>query len=87
MCPGCRTRQLRPATRRAKITKHLAWHTFRRSLATLLTTKGEAVKVVQELMRHANSKITLDIYAQGDEVAKRAAQEHVGGLFVIKKAI
>jgi hypothetical protein len=23
-------------------------------------------------MRHANSKITLDVYAQGDEVAKRA---------------
>ena len=32
-------------------------------------TKGEGVKVVQELMRHANSKITLDVYAQGDEVA------------------
>jgi integrase len=50
----------------------------------LLITKGEGVKVVQELMRHANSKITLDIYAQGDEVAKRAAQDHVNGLFLIK---
>jgi integrase len=49
-------------------------------------TKGEGVKVVQELMRHANSKITLDIYAQGDEAAKRAAQEHVGALFLLKKA-
>jgi integrase len=78
------TRQLRPAATRAKITKHIGWHTFRRSLATLLTTKGEGVKVVQELMRHANSKITLDIYAQGDEVAKRAAQDHVNGLFLIK---
>lgn len=45
--------------------------------------KGEGVKVVQELMRHANSKITLDVYAQGDEQAKRAAQDHVNGLFVI----
>jgi integrase len=79
-------RQLRPAAKRAKITKHIGWHTFRRSLATLLMTKGEGVKVVQELMRHANSKITLDLYAQGDEVAKRAAQEHVGGLFLLKKA-
>jgi integrase len=77
------TRQLRPAAKRAKIAKHIGWHTFRRSLATLLTTKGEGVKVVQELMRHANSKITLDVYAQGDEVAKRAAQEHMGGLFVV----
>ena len=38
-------------------------------MATLLMTKKEGVKVVQELMRHANSKITLDVYAQGDEVA------------------
>lgn len=77
------SRQLRPAAKRAKIAKHIGWHTFRRSLATLLTTKGEGVKVVQELMRHANSKITLDVYAQGDEVAKRAAQEHMDGLFVV----
>lgn len=65
------------------VTKHIGWHTFRRSLATLLMKKGEGVKVVQELMRHANSKITLDVYAQGDEQAKRAAQDHVNGLFVI----
>jgi integrase len=77
------TRQLRPAAKRAKIVKHIGWHTFRRSLATLLMTKGEGIKVVQELMRHANSKITLDVYAQGDEEAKRAAQKHVNGLFVV----
>jgi integrase len=76
-------RQLRPAAKRAKITKHIAWHTFRRSLATLLAMKGEGVKVVQELMRHANSRITLDVYTQGDEQAKRKAQEHVNGLFVV----
>jgi integrase len=62
------------------------WHTFRRSLATLLTAKGEGVKVVQELMRHANSKITLDIDAQGDEITKRAAQDHVSSLFVANRA-
>ena len=26
---------------------------------------GEDVKTVQELLRHANSKITLDVYTQG----------------------
>jgi integrase len=46
---------------------------LQRSLPTLLMTKGEGVKVVQELMRHANSTITLDISARGDEVAERAA--------------
>jgi hypothetical protein len=33
------TRQLRPAAKRANITKEIGWHTFRRSLATLLTSK------------------------------------------------
>ena len=40
----------------------------------MLTAKGEGVKVVQELMRHANSKITLDIYAQAITSAKLEAQ-------------
>jgi integrase len=34
------TRPLRPAAKRANITRHIAWHTFRRSFATLLTAKG-----------------------------------------------
>ena len=29
--------------------------------------------MVQELLRHATSKITTDVYQQGDEKAKRAA--------------
>jgi integrase len=78
-------RQLRPAAKRAKISKKIGWHTFRRSLATVLTTNKESVKVVQELMRHANSRITMDLYAQGEEKAKRSAQEHVSGLFVVQK--
>jgi integrase len=78
-------RQLRPAAKRANITKRIGWHTFRRSLATVLTSKKEAVKVVQELMRHADPRITLALYAQGEEGAKRAAQEHVSGLFVVQK--
>jgi integrase len=54
-------------------------------LATLLTTKKETVKVVQELMRHADPRVTLALYAQGEEEAKRAAQKHVNGLFLIEK--
>jgi integrase len=60
-------------------------HFFRRSLATVLTSNKESVKVVQELMRHANSRITMDLYAQGEEKAKRSAQEHVNGLFIVQK--
>ena len=62
------------------------WHTFRHSLATLLVKKREGIKVVQELMRHADSRTTLDIYSQSDDEDKRAAQKHISGLFVVEQA-
>jgi integrase len=68
---------IRPAAIRAGIQKQVGFHTFRHSLATLLKANGEDIKTVQELLRHANSRITLDIYAQGTTKAKRAAQEKV----------
>jgi integrase len=37
----------------------------------------EDVKVVQELLRHANSRITLDLYAQAGMPEKRLAQSKV----------
>jgi integrase len=78
-------RHIRVAAEGAGIIKNIGWHTFRRSLATLLAAKKEDVKVVQELMRHANSKITIELYQQGNEDAKRNAQTHVTGLFELKK--
>jgi integrase len=78
-------RHIRPAAKSAGIRgKVIGWHTFRRSLATLLAAKREDVKVVQELLRHANSKITLELYQQGDEAAKRQAQQHTVILFPTK---
>jgi integrase len=77
---------IRPVATAAGISKTIGWHTFRRSLASILAAKGEQVKVVQELLRHSNSAITQDLYQQADADAKRTAQGHVGGLFVIKKA-
>lgn len=38
---------------------------------------GENVKVVQELMRHASSGSTLEIYTQARASAKRAAQQRI----------
>jgi integrase len=42
--------------------------------------------VVQELMRHADSRTTLDIYSQSDDEDKRAAQKHIPRLFVAEQA-
>jgi integrase len=55
----------------------VTWHTFRRTYTTLLHANGEDVKVVQELLRHSSSRITMDICAQAQMPAKRAAQQKV----------
>jgi integrase len=73
-------RQIRPAVARAKILKHVGWHTFRRTFSTLLKANGEDIKVVQELLRHATIKMTLEVYAQAVTPAKRQAQSKVAGM-------
>lgn len=67
----------KPAVMAAEITKRVGFHTFRHTYTTLLTQNNEDVKVVQELLRHANSRITLDLYAQAGMAGKREAQRKV----------
>jgi len=64
---------VQPIAKRLSITKKIGWHTFRRTLATLLTGSDENAKTTQELMRHANAGITMNLYAQALTRAKRAA--------------
>jgi hypothetical protein len=52
-------------------------NTFRHTFGTLLKANGEDVKTVQELLRHANSRITLEVYTQAVTSHKRAAQSKV----------
>ena len=66
-----------PVVEQLGITKRVSWHTFRRTFATLLKANGEDIKVVQELLRHGSTRVTLDIYAQAQMPAKRAAQQKV----------
>ena len=73
-------RCIRPAATRAEIAKHIGWHTFRRTFSTLLKANGEDVKVVQELLRHATVKMTLEVYAQAVTPDKRKAQSKVAGM-------
>jgi len=68
---------IRPAALRAGIQKRIGWHTFRHSFSTLLIANGENVKVVQELMRHASSRCTLEVYSQAKIMAKRQAQQRI----------
>jgi site-specific recombinase XerD len=68
---------IRPAAIKAGIRKKIGWHTFRHTYSTLLIANGENVKVVQELMRHASSRFTLEIYSQAQVIAKRQAQQRL----------
>ena len=61
-------------------TGKVGWHTFRHSYATILKSHGEDVKTVQELMRHANSSVTFNLYAQAITETRRAAQGKVARL-------
>ena len=63
----------KPAAKSAEISKRVGFHTFRHTYTTLLTQNNEDVKVVQELLRHASSRVTLDLYAQAGMPEKRLA--------------
>jgi len=69
-----RQKILQPAAKKAGITKQVGWHTFRHTYSTLLKANGEDVKVVQELMRHANITTTMNIYTRALTPSKRRAQ-------------
>jgi hypothetical protein len=68
---------IQPISRKLGITKRIGWPTFRRTYSSILQDNGEDVKVVQELLRHASTKVTLDVYAQALTPTKRAAQRKV----------
>ena len=68
---------IRPAALRAGIRKVMGWHTFRHTYSTLLIANGENVKVVQELMRHANSRFHAGDLLAGANRAKRQAQQRL----------
>ena len=69
--------QLRPAALTIGVVappRAFGFHTFRRTLASVLVANSYDPKLVQELLRHSNIKTTLDIYAQAITPAKLEAQ-------------
>ena len=67
-------KHIRPAAKRAKITKRIGWHTLRHTFGTLVKAAGADVATTQSLMRHANVSITMDRYVQAVSEQKRDAQ-------------
>jgi integrase len=68
---------LRPAAIKVGVVappRAFGFHTFRRTLASVLVANNYDPKLVQELLRHSNIKTTLDVYAQAITPAKLEAQ-------------
>jgi integrase len=68
---------LRPAAMKVGVVappRAFGFHTFRRTLASVLVANNYDPKLVQELLRHSNIKTTLDVYAQAITPAKLEPQ-------------
>ncbi|PYK85343.1 MAG: site-specific integrase [Verrucomicrobia bacterium] len=72
---------IRPAAVKIGIAQHIGWHTFRHTYSSLLAATKADIKVMQELLRHASSRVTLDTYTQAVTIHKRRAQSRVIRLF------
>src|SRR5215831_3615394 len=68
---------LQPAARKAGIQQRVGFHTLRRTLASALLANGRDLRLVQEMLRHANPIITLDAYTRSITPAKVEAQRWV----------
>ena len=68
---------IRPAAAKLGITQRIGWHTFRHTYSSLLRANKTDIKVTQELLRHASSRVTLDTYTQAVTAQKRRAQSSV----------
>src|SRR6266704_1793978 len=60
----------------------IGWHTFRHTFSTLIKSLGVDAKVVQELLRHASFRTTMDGYTQALDEPKRQAQERLANLIM-----
>jgi integrase len=79
-------RRVRPAATKLEIKKRFGWHSFRHTYASLLKSSGADVKVVQESLRHANGRITMDLYTQALSEDKRTAQTKVVQMILPKES-
>lgn len=77
---------IRPVAIKLGIKGRLGWHTFRHTYSTLLRATGADIKVMQELLRHASARVTLDTYTQAVTDKKRRAQTKVVRLLISGKA-
>lgn len=70
-------KQIKPAARLAALGSEVGWHAFRHTYSSMLRQLGVDMKVQQELLRHADIRITMNVYTQAVSEEKRAAHSKV----------
>jgi integrase len=65
---------IRPALVRMNVNKRIGWHSFRHGFSNLLRQNGVDIRTAQDLLRHANSRVTIDVYQRSLTPERRAAQ-------------
>jgi integrase len=73
-------RSFQPIVQRAGLPS-VRFHDLRHTVASLLLSAGEGVKVVSERLGHANSAMTLNIYAHAAPGAQARAAARMDGIF------
>lgn len=61
--------------------EHTAFHDLRHTVATLLLQSGENLKVVQDLLGHADAETTMNTYAHVLEEMKQSAADKLDSIF------
>ena len=61
------------------IIPHFSCHVFRHTFCTRFCENETNIKVIQEIMGHANISITMDIYAKATEEKKKQALDDLSG--------
>ena len=74
------SRSFKPLLERAGLPRAFRFHDLRHSFATLMLSGGENFKVVQEMLGHATSAFTLDIYSHVLPDMQDRAVELLGAL-------
>jgi len=79
-------RVIRPIAIQLGITKHIGWHTFGTRIRLLRANRAD-IKVMQELLRHAPSRVTMDTHTQAVTAQKRKAQSGVIRLLRVRAMV
>ena len=78
-------RSFKPLAQKAGFAPKMRFHDLRHTAATILLSRGVNVKVVSEMLGHADIAITLRIYAHVIPNMQQVAADVMDSLFAVKE--